>query len=294
MALQIQSAQKDLAKKEAGYKYAITSASDRVFDEWHKHLFSIAKIYNRIGPDEVFEKWSEQKLTKLFDQKEIGLVHDTAVSNVLGDIEEAAGQALLIQMWKISMSGQWITFRPSNLTNEESWTFGDYVAAGFGTKSADYRRKLAFVCERVFSFLIPHVLLDKEGKRIDAQYLIERCGPYLLIQISQSIFSKKPSPEVAKKALLDILASDNPSEEVIQQASKIARTINGTEGNYFYVRELPNGGAVFHIELSDPKLVGKLTKHLEKGFAEPRLWAETNIEEPKKVEVVDENQGQHQ
>lgn len=280
MALQKPRGNSSAIVVKSDYEIAITSASDRVFDNWHDHLFRVAKSYNRIPADADKEKWTEKKLTTLFSSNEMATAHDVAITVVLGDIEAAAGKALLYKMWNIYQSGQWITFRPSTRSNDDSWTFGDFVSAGsMDVKSENYRRKLAFVCERIFDWLTINTIGDENGERIDPLYLIKSCGPYMLIEISQRIFSKEPTTDVIRNALLAILSSDTPDDEIMHQANRIDRVINGLEGNFYYVRQQPDGTCVFHIVLKESKHIKKLTKQLDK-MGEMRLWAETNIQEP--------------
>lgn len=256
--------------KQEDWQVTIKIASDQVFEKWNKHLFDTARNYNRVPSDAKPENYSEAQLQKLFTPGEINMAHDIAVTNVLDDIAEAAGRGLLVKMWQMYQTAQWASFRPSE---QEDWRFTDFVTAGLSGKTADYRQKLALVCERVFMWLKVNKIADEDGVVVDALYMIRNFGPYMLIQISQSIFSKKPPFDIAQKALLAIINSDQPGEEVIKQANAIDRWRDGVEGNFFYIRELPeDGGARFYITLTNPKLVRKLSKQLEK-MGEMRMWA---------------------
>lgn len=269
-----------LAEKE-DIHVAISIAQTQVEDNWHSNLFLIAKNYHRISPDSVIEKWSQTRLEKLFTATEMKTAHDTAVAGALGEIEAAAGKGMLLTMWNIYRTGQWIAFKPQAKTNENDWTFQQFVTAGMeNAKSADYRQKLSLVCERVFTWLEKHKLGDENGEKVDALYMIRHCGPYTLIQISQSIFSKKPDCHIIRQALKAILSSDSPDDEIQHWSTKIDRIKNGMDGNRYFVRQTKEGAHIFHIEIASEKHAKQLMKQLDK-LGEMHLWAETNIEEPK-------------
>lgn len=278
--MQIQSAGTAQLSPKEDIGATISIAQQQVENNWHKNLFIIAKNYGRIDPDSTIEKWSQTKLEKLFTATEMRVAHDTAVAGVLGEIEDAAGKGMLLTMWNIYRTGQWVAFKPQAKTNESDWTFQQFVTVGMvNAKTADYRQKLSLVCERVFMWLERHKLGDENGEKVDPLYMIRHCGPYTLIQISQSIFSKQPDCYTIRQALKAILASDSPDDEIQHWSTKIDRIKNGMDGNRYFVRQNKEGAHIFHIEISDPKLAKGLMKKLDK-LGEMHLWADTNIEEP--------------
>ena len=266
-----------IVKKEE-WQAAMDVASAQVDAGWHQSLFIIAKRYGRIGDTEEIENWPEEKLVALFNVSETALVYDTAQLQVLSDVHTAAGKALLWKLWNIYQQGTWVRFRPTTSTNDEDWAFGDYVSlaiSGMGEDTTeDYHRKLAHVCERVFNWLKVNVVADIHGERIDAIYLIRAFGPYILIMMSQ-FFSKNPTAAQIKEMLADVLTSPSPATAIETHKARVDRAMLGTSENIFYMRELGDGAAAFHIVLQSPKHVKKLRKFLSR-YGEERSWASEN------------------
>jgi len=278
-----------LAAKE-DWQAALDVASTQIDVDWCGAMFKVAQAYGRITPDDKKDDWTEEKLSSLFTVTETALVYDTAQVQVLSEVHDAAGKALLVKLWIIYQAGKWVLLRPDTSTNDEDWSFGDYAATALEngvSTSEDYHRKLALICERVFNWLKINPAADENGERIDAMYLIRRFGPYILTLMSQ-FFTKNPTNQQIRDMLAEVLTSPSPASAIENHKAKLDRVILGTQDNVYYMRELEGGAAAFHIVLTQQKHVKKLRKFLAK-FGEERSWAS-----PKDVIELPEEQHENQ